>query len=137
MAKWAHLPKDHKELNIGRGAVAFFLLFNILFSFTYTPVQALYPVEVLRTTTRAKRMAVYTICTSAITFINLYASPIALERIGYNHVFFFAAAAWDTCEAVLWYFLCVETVGYTLEELEDIFSASNPVAASKKKTTTA
>jgi hypothetical protein len=36
-------------------------------------------------------------------------------------------------EAVVWYFLCVETVGYTLEELDEIFSAPNPVKASVQK----
>ncbi|KAG8906588.1 hypothetical protein FRB99_006543 [Tulasnella sp. 403] len=129
-AMWAHLPADRKDLNVGRGAVAFFFLFNITFGFSYTPLQALYPVEVLKTTTRAKGMAMYSIAVGAISFVNLYAGPIALERIKYNYVFIFVA--WDLIEAALWYFLCVETVGRTLEELEDIFSADDPVAASKR-----
>jgi len=40
---------------------------------------------------------------------------------------------WDAFEAVIWYFFCVETVGFTLEELDEIFSAPNPVKASTTK----
>lgn len=63
-ARWAQLPADEKNLNseylpkqsyladahsiydaVGRAGVAFFFLFNIVYSFAYTPLQALYPVE--------------------------------------------------------------------------------------------
>ena len=33
-------------------------------------------------------------------------------------------------EAALWYLLCVETNGRSLEQLEEIFAARNPVRAS-------
>lgn len=134
-ARWAHLPEDQKNLNVGRGAVAFFYFFNIIYSFAYTPLQALYPVECLQTTARAKGMAMYAVVVSAISFINLYAGPIALQNIKYNYIFIFVG--WDIVESILWYFLSVETVGRTLEELEDIFSARNPVAASKQRRTVA
>ena len=42
-------------------------------------------------------------------------------------------AIYNSQEAVIWYFFCVETVGYTLEELDEIFSAPNPVKASVQK----
>jgi len=54
-----------------------------------------------------------------------------LKNIKYKFVFIFVG--WDIVEAVIWYFICVETVGRTLEELEEIFNQRNPVAASKKK----
>lgn len=44
---------------------------------------------------------------------------------------------WDLVESLLWYLFGVETQGRTLEELEEIFSAPNPVAASKAKRTIA
>ncbi|KAF8708412.1 General substrate transporter, partial [Rhizoctonia solani] len=130
-AKWAQTPEDQKNLNVGRGAVAAFFWFNIIYSFAYTPLQALYPVECLHTNARAKGMAMYAFVVGAISFINLYAGPIALENIKHNYIFIFVG--WDLIEATLWYFLCVETVGRTLEELEEIFNTSYPVAASTRK----
>lgn len=75
------------------------------------------------------------LCIVQFGFINTYATPIALENIKYKFVFIFVA--WDIIEAVIWYLICVETVGRTLEELEEIFNQRNPVAASKKKYTIA
>lgn len=80
-------------ITVGRAAVAFFFLFNIIYSFAYTPLQALYPVEVLQTTTRAKGMAMYAVVVGAISFINLYCTPIALQNIGYKYIFIFLV--WD------------------------------------------
>jgi MFS family permease len=80
-AKWAQTPEDQKDLNVGRGAVAAFFFFNIIYSFAYTPLQALYPVECLQTNARAKGMAMYAFVVGAISFINLYAGPIALQNI--------------------------------------------------------
>jgi len=134
-AKWAHTPDDQKNLNVGRGAVAAYFWFNIIYSFAYTPLQALYPVECLQTNSRAKGMSMYGTVVSAISFINTYCGPIALNNIQYNYVFIFVG--WDLVETALWYFLCVETVGRTLEELEEIFSQKNPVKASKSKHTLA
>ncbi|KAG8965040.1 hypothetical protein FRC03_000995 [Tulasnella sp. 419] len=128
-ARWAATPEDSKNLNVGRGSVAFFFLFNIVYSFTYTPLQALYPVECLQTTTRAKGMAMYAFVVGAISFINLFAGPIALDNIKHNYIFIFVG--WDIVESILWYLLGVETVGRTLEELEEIFGSPSPVATSK------
>ena len=77
----------------------------------------------------------YAVVVGLISFINLYAGPIALDNIKYNYIFIFVG--WDIVEAILWNFLAVETVGRTLEELEDIFSAKYPPGASKKLATVA
>jgi MFS family permease len=119
------------DLSVGRGAVAAYFFFNIIYSFSYTPLQALYPVECLQTTARAKGMAMYGVFVSIVGFINMFATPIGLANIKYNFVFIFVG--WDIVESILWYLLGVETVGRTLEELEEVFSAKNPVAASKLK----
>ncbi|KAF8761349.1 General substrate transporter [Rhizoctonia solani] len=110
-AKWAQTPEDQKNLNVGRGAVAAFFWFNIIYSFAYTPLQALYPVECLHTNARAKGMAMYAFVVGAISFINLYAGPIALENIKHNYIFIFVG--WDLIEATLWYFLCLPVAAST------------------------
>jgi len=133
--KWAHTPADHKNLAVGKGAVAAYFFFNIIFSFAYTPLQALYPVECLQTNSRAKGMSMYGVVVGAISFINTYCTPIALQNIRYNYIFIFVG--WDLLESFVWYLIAVETLGGTLEELEEIFHQRNPVAASKQKRTLA
>jgi len=129
--RWAKMPEDAKILSVGQGAVAAYFFFNIVYSFSYTPLQGLYPVEVLQTTTRAKGMSMYGVVVSLFSFINTFAGPIALKNIQYNYVFIFVG--WDCIEALFWYLFGVETVGRSLEELEELFSSPNPVAASKRK----
>lgn len=45
---------DNSNVNGSRAAIAFIYLFGITYSFAYTPLQALYPVECLSYETRAK-----------------------------------------------------------------------------------
>ena len=67
---------------------------------------------------------------SCTSLINLFCTPIAFGRMGWKYILVFVF--WDAFEAVIWYLFCVETCGYTLEELDEIFSVPNPVKASKR-----
>ncbi|KAF9477693.1 general substrate transporter [Pholiota conissans] len=129
-ARWAQMPVEMENLAVGRGAAASYFIFYFIYSFTYTPLQGLYPVEVLTTTTRAKGMSLYGVVAGLFSFINLYATPIALEKIQYRYVFIFVG--WDIIEAVVWYFTAVETCGRSLEELEEIFDDPYPVKKSEE-----
>lgn len=102
-ARWARMPAGAENLAVGRGAAASYFIFYFIYSFTYTPLQGLYPVEVLTTTTRAKGellyftslcinsistgMSLYGVVAGLFSFINLYATPIAFEKIQYRYVF--------------------------------------------------
>lgn len=153
-AAWAsEITSSTQNLNIGRAGAAFFFLFGVAYAFTvsvlpfvifdkhhvltinrlskYTPLQSLYPAECLETTTRAKGVSMKIFIISCTSFINLFCTPIAYGAIGWKYILVFVF--WDAFEAVVWYFLCVETVGFTLEELQEIFDAPNPPAASQRK----
>lgn len=82
---------------VGQGALAAYFLFNIIFSFTYTPLQGEYisvcnatlltgiavvPTESLENTTRAKGLAASGVIVNAFGFINSFAGPYALGNIG-------------------------------------------------------
>ena len=62
-----------------------------------------------------------------------FATPIGLANIGYK--MYVIWAIWNGFECLVSYFIHVETKGYSLEELDDIFSAPNPVKASIAKRT--
>jgi sugar porter (SP) family MFS transporter len=89
------------HLGYGQGALASYFMFNIIFSFTYTPLQGAIPTEALETTTRAKGLALSGFIVNGMGFINLFAGPIALENIGYKYIFVFVA--WDVVESIIWF----------------------------------
>lgn len=72
---------------VAQGALAAYFLFNCLYSFTYTPLQGVVPVEALTTTMRAKGLAASGFIVSAIGFINQFAGPIGLQNLGYKYIF--------------------------------------------------
>jgi hypothetical protein len=86
----------------GQAALAFYYLFNVVFSFTYTPLQGVVPAEALETTTRAKGLALSGFMVSSISFISQFASPIGLGNISTNYFWIFVG--WDLIEVVFWYF---------------------------------
>ena len=124
------MPADNIDLSYGKGALASYFMFNVIFSFTYTPLQGVIPTEALETTMRAKGLAMSGIIVSAMSFINLFAGPIALQNIQQNYVWVFVG--WDLIETVCWYLFGVESQGRTLEQLEWVYDQPNPVKASLK-----
>ncbi|TEB39855.1 general substrate transporter [Coprinellus micaceus] len=104
--------------------VTFIYLFMVIFSFGWTPMQALYPAEVLGYDARAKGLAFLGVVVQAASLINTFALPIALEKITWKVYIIFTV--WDAFEVLVIYFFVVETKGFTLEEIGEIFSQSNP-----------
>ncbi|KAJ5634041.1 hypothetical protein N7528_001883 [Penicillium herquei] len=86
----------------GQAALAFYYIFNVIFSFTYTPLQGVMPAEALETTTRAKGLALSGFMVGTISFISQFASPIGLGNISTNYFWIFVG--WDLFESVCWYF---------------------------------
>jgi sugar porter (SP) family MFS transporter len=116
--------------------IAFIFLFNAVFAFGITPLQALYPVEVLSFEMRAKGMAFSNLSLTTAMLINQFAYPIALEKIEWKLYIVFII--WCPIQAfVVWMFI-PETKNRTLEEIDDIFNSPNPRKASlvKKKVAT-
>ncbi|CAN6633806.1 high-affinity glucose transporter Hxt2p [Trichomonascus vanleenenianus] len=115
-------------------SIAFIFIFGIVYAICFTSLTPIYPSEVSNTKLRARSMMLHQIVGGCASFVNQYAAPIAMQNIGYWFYVFFAL--WDIVEAVVIYFLFVETKGRSLEELEEIFHSSNPRKFSTKKPTT-
>lgn len=67
-----------------RGTLAMIYIFSIIFSIGFTPLQALYPVEVLSFEMRAKGMAFSNFAVAAGGLLNQFAWPVSLEAIGWK-----------------------------------------------------
>lgn len=111
--------------------IAFIFIFGIVFSFGWTPLQSMYIAETLPTATRAKGTAVGNLASSAASVVLQYSSGPAFEKIGYY--FYIVFIFWDLIEGAIIYFYFPETKDRTLEELEEVFSAPNPVKKSLEK----
>jgi MFS family permease len=123
------LPKSSAS---SKAEIAYILIFGFVYSAGWTPLQALYPVEVLRYESRAKGMGFYNFWVNIAGFYNTVATGIAFTGAGWKYYFLFLF--WDCLGVAVIYFLFVETKNRTLEELADIFRSKNPVAFSLKKT---
>ncbi|KAK6366420.1 hypothetical protein LTR64_008435 [Lithohypha guttulata] len=121
----------HVSTAAGYAFIAMIFLYGIIWSFCWTPLQALYPTEVLRTDIRAKGMATSSLFSGVSGFINTYATPVALQNIGWRTYTVFLVlhfVQWG----LMWQAI-VETKGRSLEELDEIFKAAKPVKASMKR----
>lgn len=76
-------------------------------------------------------MAFVQLASSAALMVPQFGTPVALAHIGWNVYIVFAV--WCAIEAILCYFILVETKGRTLEELDEIFATKNPRKASTAK----
>jgi len=114
-----------------KGGIAFYILFGVVYALGVTPMQALYPTEVLSYEMRAKGGAFGSLVINAVGLINQFATPVALQNIGWKT--YLVWTIWCIVEAVIAYFFFVETKGFTLEELDDIFKASSPRKESTRK----
>ncbi|KUJ19850.1 MFS sugar transporter-like protein [Mollisia scopiformis] len=113
--------------------VAMIYIFQVVYSVGWTPLQALYPVEVLSFEMRAKGMAFSGLFVNIGTLVNQFGFPVALANIKWKTYLVFMV--WCAIQAIIIYFLIPETKNRTLEELDEIFKAKNPMKASiaKKK----
>lgn len=110
--------------------LAFIFLFGIVFSFAWTPMQPVYPAEVLENQMRARGIAFFGFNAGVAGFINTIAGQVALDNISYNFYTFYAVL--DFLLFLVIYFFFVETKKKTMEEMEFVFAAKNPRKASQK-----
>ncbi|KAK3393315.1 hypothetical protein B0H63DRAFT_491346 [Podospora didyma] len=122
---------DPTQVAAANTTIAFIFIFGIVFSFGWTPLQSMYIAETLPTATRAKGTAVGNFSSSVASTILQYASGPAFEKLGYY--FYLVFVVWDLIEGAIMYFYFPETKDRTLEELEEVFSAPNPVKKSLQK----
>ncbi len=111
--------------------IAFIFFVGIFHSAGINPLVVAYPVECLHTNTRAKGMGLNNFSLNVAEFVNTYGAPIGLQNIGWRMYVIYTV--WNLVQTAWIYFFFVETRGRTLEELDSIFEAKNPVKESLKK----
>jgi len=115
----------------GTACLAFIFIFGAVYSIGFTPLQALYPVEVLSFEMRAKGMGFSGFAVAAAGMLNQFAWPVSMQKIGWKTYIIFTL--WCAFQSVVIYFYIPETKNRTLEELDEIFNSKNPVKTSIQK----
>ena len=85
-----------KSSAASKAEIAFMFIFGFVMSCGYTPLQALYPVEVLRYESRAKGMGFYNFWVKVASFYNTVVTGIAFAGTGWKYYFLFIF--WDLFE---------------------------------------
>lgn len=86
---------------LAQTTLAFYFLFQIIYSFVYTPLQGIIPAEALDTNLRAKGLAASGMIVGLFGFVNQFAGPIALQSIKTDYIWVFVG--WDLVETVCWW----------------------------------
>lgn len=96
----------------------------VFFSFGWTPLQALYPAEVLTFENRAKGLALQALCTNTFSLINTFGLPSALKALNWRTYLIFGC--WDIVSILVVYFFAVETKQLSLEDIDEVFASRTP-----------
>jgi sugar porter (SP) family MFS transporter len=121
-------PAGTQTVGRANAGIAFIFLFMVFFSLGWTPLQGLYPSEVLSYENRAKGLALQSLATQAVSCINTFGLPSALAALKYKTYFIFGA--FDFIGIFVIYFAAVETKQLALEQIDEVFTHSNPRAYS-------
>jgi MFS family permease len=76
------VESDKKNTSAAQASIAMIFIFGAVYSIGLTPLQALYPVEVLSYEMRAKGMGFSGLAVSVGGLLNQFAWPISLKKIG-------------------------------------------------------
>jgi hypothetical protein len=106
-----------------KASLAMVFIFGAVYSVGITPLQALFPVEVLSFEQRAKGMAFSSFATNAAGLLNQFAWPVSMKNIGWKTYIIFTI--WDLIQAVLVYFYIPETKGRTVSTILSTITMSS------------
>jgi sugar porter (SP) family MFS transporter len=99
---------------IAKGVVAMIFLYNLIFSAGWGALQVTYVVEILPFNLRARGLVLYNLFVALALIFNQYANPVGVTASGWK--FYITYDVWLAVEAVVVYFLFVETGKLSLEE---------------------
>lgn len=102
----------YSNTTASKAALAMIFMFGAFYSVGITPLQALYPVEVLSFEMRAKGMAFSNLAVNAAGLLNQFAWPVSMEKIGWRTYIVFTI--WDAVQVAVVYFVLPETKGRTV-----------------------
>ncbi|KAH6687973.1 high-affinity glucose transporter [Plectosphaerella plurivora] len=114
----------YEQQSVSIGVVACSYLFVATFATTWGPVSWTYPAEIFPSKVRAKAVSLATSTNWFFNTILAFAVPPLLVNINYNMYYIFAT--FNALGLIFIFLVGVETKGYTLEEMDDLFNSGVP-----------
>ncbi|OOQ87894.1 hexose carrier protein [Penicillium brasilianum] len=118
LARYVDFGDTNANPNALRAAIAMFFIFSLFFT-ALGMISWIYQSEIFPTAIRARGSSVATATNWSLSLIFAQCSPIALTRIGSDYFYCFVAFNW-VAVFVVWFWY-PETVGRSLEEVEEVF----------------
>ncbi|KAJ6093211.1 hypothetical protein N7486_008500 [Penicillium sp. IBT 16267x] len=119
LARYVDFSDSNANQSALRAAIAMFFVFSLFYT-ALGMISWIYPAEIFPTVIRARGTSAATATNWSLNLVFAQCSPIALTNIGANYFYCFAAFNWAAM-FIVW--LCYpETVGHSLEEVEDVFT---------------
>lgn len=109
--------------------IVFIYLFGIFTGVAWTPINNLYPAEIMSFDIRARGLAFQALCTQSAGLIGTFGVPAALVKLNYKLYFIFGC--WNIIGIAVQYLTMPETKGIPLEQMEDVFSDPSPRRAAE------
>ncbi|XWX00769.1 hypothetical protein V2A60_008790 [Cordyceps javanica] len=107
-----------------KSALAFIFIYYTSFNVCLNPLLFLYPTEILPYHMRAMGLSILVFATKAASFFNQFVNPIGMDSLGWKY--YLVYVGWLLVEICVFYFLYVETKGYTLEKIQEAFGDGLP-----------
>ncbi|KAJ5643854.1 uncharacterized protein N7484_006361 [Penicillium longicatenatum] len=119
LARYVDFSDSNANKSALRAAIAMFFVFSLFYT-ALGMISWIYPAEIFPTAIRARGTSVATATNWSLNLIFAQCSPIALTKFGSKYFYCFVAFNWAAM-FIVW--LCYpETVGHSLEEVEDVFT---------------
>ncbi|KAF4901612.1 Lactose permease [Colletotrichum viniferum] len=99
---------------LAKGVLATIFLYNVVFNMGWGALQVTYVVEILPFNLRAKGLVLYNLFVALALIFNQYANPVGVTNSKWKY--YITYDVWLAFEAVVVYFLFVETGKMSLEE---------------------
>ncbi|KAJ3730539.1 general substrate transporter [Lentinula raphanica] len=109
-----------------KGIIVCSYLFVCSFAVTMGPISWTYPAEIYSLKTRGKAVSIATATNWIFNFALAWATPPGFANIAWKTYFVFGTFNFAAC--IHFFFMFPETVGRTLEEVEDIFNEGHVFA---------
>ena len=124
-------PETSTNQHALRASVAMNFVFSVFFT-SLGVISWVYPAEIMSTSIRARGTSLSTVTNWSLNLLFAQCSPLALSRIGYRYFYIFAALNW--VGGLLIYLFYPETLGRTLEQLDELFGDQRVAHALKDAT---
>jgi len=119
MAILAGTTSVEGNASYGIGATVFLFVFNSFFAIGWLGMTWLYPAEITPLSIRAPANAIATTANWLFNFLVVMVTPVAFANIEYQTYIIFAVINFAIVPSV--YFFFPETMGRSLEEMDEIF----------------